>query len=171
MIYELRFWRALFFNENAMIGIRTCATVSRAWIYFVIAVLLQVLPVNKQDIAMLYIDVPKIAILYFGLVLLGAVVSWLLRAKMPFYKFLYTSSTIMTFGGVVMAVITYASILLEMATNAAWLTNVIISIIPFYYIVLFAYSIDVASHLSSQWKRVLVGVLMVCAMFFAYFYL
>ncbi|MEK6823136.1 MAG: hypothetical protein AABY13_04870 [Nanoarchaeota archaeon] len=171
-LYELHFWRALLFDEHAMIGVRTCATTVRAWLFFIAAVLLQVLPVSKEDLATFHIDAPTIAILYFGLIVVGAGLSWLLGARMPFYKFLYTSSTIMTFGGVVMAIITYLSILVfELGLNTAAVTNLVTSIIPFYYIVLFAYSMEVASHLEKQWKRIAVALVSICAMYLAYFFI
>jgi hypothetical protein len=168
----LRYWRALFFNEHQMVAVRQEYRPWRAVWWFVLAVLFQVLPVSKQDLLTLQVDVPRILILFFAVVLVGWLLSLLLGGKAKFGQYVFTTSAIMAMGGFVMAVIAYLSLFVfELAFNTAAITNVVISLMPYYYVVLTAYSSEIAAHLSKQWERVLLAIVVIGVMYGAYFYL
>jgi hypothetical protein len=168
----LHYWKALLFDEHAMVAVRQEYRPWRAIWWFVLAVVFQALPVSRQDLLTLQVDVPRIIILYFAVLLVGWLLSLLLGSRSKFGQYVFTTSAIMSLGGCVMAVLTYLCLFVfELAFNTAAVSNVIVSLIPYYYVVLLAYSSEIAAHLQDQWKRVLLAIVVIGVMYGAYFYL
>lgn len=168
----LKHWRALLFDEHAMIGVRQAYRPWHALLWFALAFLFQAAPVSTADIATLPFDAPRIAALFFGVLLVGWLVSLLLGGRQRFGQYAFTTSAITAMGGCVMAVLAYLSIFVfEYGFDTTAVTNVLISIIPFYYIVLVAYGSEMAAHLARQRERIALAICVIITMYAAYFYL
>jgi hypothetical protein len=141
-----------------------------AW--FALALLFQVLPVNQADIANLPIDAPRILVLFLAVLLVGWLAMLLLGSRTRFGQHVFTTSAITAMGGFVMACLTYSCLFIfEKGFGTTAVTNVVTSLIPYYYLVLVAYSSEISANLRKQWERVLLAIIVICAMYGAYFYL
>ena len=167
----LSFWRAALFHEASIHSIKAYANWKRALAYFFFVILFQALPLTAADLDTFFPD-------FFGIlwkVALGMIsvymVAKLFHSHEPLVKYWYAVSAVLCVGAFLMAVAAYVSLFVfEKMFNNPAISNLITSILPYYFIVLFAFTAESAMNLEGK-KSAVVGTFAVLVLYTLYFFL
>ena len=166
-----RYWRSMFFNENAILALKAFASWKFILLNFLLLVFFQAAPLTQEDLVTFpfdYIGVLWKILLATFVVLIFAK---LFGSKITAKKYLYVVSVVNLFASILSALLAYLSLFVfEFIFDNPVFSNIITSILPFYLIVLFAFSSDVASELEG-WRSALLGFIAVILLYSLYYFL
>ena len=167
----IRYWRAALFSEHALHSLKMYARWRFVIVLFFLNVLLQSLPVTKEEIYTFPFDFLGILWNFALAVILVYFVSWIFKSKIHPKKFLYVLNVVM-FGGILLTtVLAYSSLFIfELLLDTPVISNLVTSLLPFYLLVLFGFSADIISDLEG-WRAVILGLFSTSLLFWLYFFL
>lgn len=166
----LKYFRAMFFDDHSIEAIGSYATVKTTIFVLFFVVLLQSLPVTYDEIFTTHLAFAKIFIQFFGCIIVIFLISKLFKSSTNFLRFTYIISTVEFFAVILTTILAYLSLFLfEYLFDTPVVSNLVTSLLPFYIIVLFGFSADVAANVKKHsW---LIGVLGVTLLYAVYFFL
>lgn len=167
----LSHWRAALFHESSIHSIKGYANWKNALLYFFFAVLFQALPLTAEDLQTFLPDFVgilwKVALAMIAVYMLAK----LFHSHEPMVKYWYAVSAVLFVGAFLMAVAAYISLFIfEELFNNPVISNLIASILPYYFIVLFAFTAESAMNLEGK-KAAILGTFAVLVLYSLYFFL
>ena len=169
---QLKHWDALIFNENSIELLRTFSEWPRALFNFFLGIFILSLPLTYDEIFTTPAFYVKCIIFYAVMILLLFILSRAFGSDMPLMKFWYTISTIVLFSSIPIMIITYLCLfLLEYVLNNSVVSNLVVSVLPYYLYLLMAFASEQAARIPSQKKSILFGIASVVVIYTVFYFL
>ncbi|MBW3003526.1 hypothetical protein KY328_01410 [Candidatus Woesearchaeota archaeon] len=165
-----KYFKAALFDDHAIEAVGSYANKKTLVFSLILVVLLQALPLTYEEIFTTHLSFLKIFAQFFGALLVMFVVAKLFKSKTSFTRFVYGVSTVVLFAAMITTVLAYVSLFVfEYLLNTAAVSNLVTSILPFYIVVLFGFTVDIVSDIK-KWHW-LIGIVSVGLLYGVYFFL
>lgn len=172
MRHQFKYFNAILFNDNSIEAIRSYNNLKLGVINLLLGVFILSLPLTSEEIYTTHISYLQLLIKFLAAIIVCFVFAKLMGSKSNFTKFFYTISTVNLFASIPIAMISYVCLFVfEKILNIAAVSNFILSVIPYYLFILFAFSVEGGAHIQNNKKSVLLGLFSICLIYTLYFFL